>query len=390
MTQPRRPKGTGSIRVRGAKFEATYSFTDQDGNRRRRSSTFDTKTDARRWLTERQADISVRDGVVNTSGEDLTTSEFLFVWLEGLTDHLSPKTVTWYRWAATKHIIPALGHLPIAEVSTAHIDRLLSELSDHAKGETLRAVRVTIGKAMKEAVRTGLVGVNPADSAQTPRVAKRDATIDVWNPEEIAAFIDAVADDRLAALWRTATMTGLRRSEVCGLQWRDIDLEGEALVVRRAIVVDVGKPVVKEPKTARSSRTVDLDGDTAQALSAWRRRQITERLRAGEAWNDGDWVFTDPLGVPLNPEWVGKRFKRLVGDHQLRPITMRQLRHSHATALLRAGVHPKVVQERLGHSSIVITLDIYSSVLPTMQREAVDRLMAIVDPVRPGQSDSAG
>ncbi|MDH3189060.1 MAG: site-specific integrase [Acidimicrobiia bacterium] len=212
----------------------------------------------------------------------------------------------------------------------------------------------------------------------------------VWNPEEIAAFIDAVADDRLAALWRTATMTGLRRSEVCGLQWRDIDLEGEALVVRRAIVVDVGKPIVKEPKTARSRRTVDLDGGTAQALSTWRLKQIAERLRAGEAWNDGDWVFTDPLGNPLNPEWVGKRFKRLVGDNQLRPITMRQLRHSHATALLRAGVHPKVVQERLGHSSIVITLDIYSSVLPTMQREAVDRLMAIVGPVPRGQSDSAG
>lgn len=390
MAQPRRPKGTGSIRRRGSRFEATYSFTDQDGNRRRRSSTFDTKTDARRWLTERQADISGRDGVVDITGEDLTTSEFLLSWLKGLADQLSPKTVTWYQWAATKHIIPALGHLPVAEVSTAHIDRLLSELSDHAKGETLRAVRVTIGKAMKEAVRTGLVAVNPVDSAQTPRVAKGDATIDVWNPEEIAAFIDAVADDRLAALWRIATMTGLRRSEVCGLQWRDIDIEGETLVVRRAVVVDVGKPVVKEPKTARSSRTVDLDSATTQAISAWRRQQVAERLRAGEAWNDGDWVFTDPLGIPLNPEWVGKRFKRLVSDHQLRPITMRQLRHSHATALLRAGVHPKVVQERLGHSSIVITLDIYSSVLPTMQREAVDRLMAIIDPVRPSQSDSAG
>ena len=97
-----------------------------------------------------------------------------------------------------------------------------------------------------------------------------------------------------------------------------------------------------------------------------------------------------PSETLSNPEWVGKRFKRLLSDHQLRPMTMRRLRHSHATALLRAGVHPKVVQERLGHSSIVITLDIYSSVLPTMQREAVDRLMAIIDPAAPGQSDSAG
>lgn len=114
-------------------------------------------------------------------------------------------------------------------------------------------------------------------------------------------------------------------------------------------------------------------------LKEWRKRQLEERLRAGEAWESGDWVFTDQLGRPVNPDWVGKRFRRLLADTDLPSITMRQLRHTHATALLRAGVHPKVVQERLGHSSIGVTLDIYSSVLPTMQREAVERLVGIID-----------
>jgi integrase len=118
---------------------------------------------------------------------------------------------------------------------------------------------------------------------------------------------------------------------------------------------------------------------TVVALKEWRRCQLEERLRAGEAWEIGEWVFTDELGKPVNPEWVGKKFRRLVATTSLPSTTMRQLRHSHATALLRAGVHPKVVQERFGHSSIGVTLDIYSSVLPTMQRDAVERLIALID-----------
>jgi integrase len=192
-------------------------------------------------------------------------------------------------------------------------------------------------------------------------------------------FLTISSGDRLAALWRTTAMTGLRRSEVCGLQWRDIDLDGGVLSVRRAVVMVRGRPHVKEPKTARSRRSVDLDARTVASLKDWRRRQLEDRLRAGEAWQVGDWVFTNELGELVNPEWVGKRFRRLIAGTDLPTITMRQLRHSHATALLRAGVHPKVVQERLGHASIGVTLDIYSSVLPTMQREAVERLVDLIE-----------
>ena len=174
-------------------------------------------------------------------------------------------------------------------------------------------------------------------------------------------------------------MTGLRRSEVCGLQWSDVDLDGGVLSVGRAVVVARGRPHVKEPKTAKSRRSVDLDDGTVAGLRDWRRHQLEERLRAGGAWNAGDWIFTNQLGEPVNPEWVGKRFRKLTAGDELPTITMRQLRHSHATALLRAGVHPKVVQERLGHASIGVTLDIYSSVLPTMQREAVERLVSLIE-----------
>jgi integrase len=215
--------------------------------------------------------------------------------------------------------------------------------------------------------------------ADRPKAQKTDATVIVWTPQEVGVFMRSVTGDRLAAMWRTAAMTGMRRSEICGLYWADLDLEQGALSVRRAVVVVEGHPHVKSPKTAKSRRTVELDMGTVVALKEWRRCQLEERLRAGEAWEIGEWVFTDELGQPVNPEWVGKKFRRLVATTSLPSITMRQLRHSHATALLRAGVHPKVVQERLGHSSIGVTLDIYSSVLPTMQREAVERLIALID-----------
>lgn len=169
-------------------------------------------------------------------------------------------------------------------------------------------------------------------------------------------------------------MTGLRRSEVCGVQWSDLDLEGGRLSVRRAVVIVDGMPHVKPPKTARSRRTVELDSQTMGVLRDHRKRQLEERLKAGTAWTPGDWCFTNEIVRPLRLDWVGRRFSALVAGTDLPPIAMRQLRRSHATALLAAGEHPKIVQERLGHSSISITLDTYSAVLPNMQRDAVERL----------------
>lgn len=121
-------------------------------------------------------------------------------------------------------------------------------------------------------------------------------------------------------------------------------------------------------------RTVELDDATVVVLRHWRRRQLKDRLRAGAAWEAGDWVFTNEVGVPVHPDSLSRWFDDLAKSATLPRITLRQLRHSHATALLSAGVHPKGVQERLGHSSITVTLDIYSAVLPNMQRDAVARL----------------
>ncbi len=243
---------------------------------------------------------------------------------------------------------------------------------------SVRRLQVTLHKALHAAVRKGLLQVNPADLADKPKIPPRDVTEDVWSPETTAQFLEATAEDRLYPLWRLAAWTGLRRSELAGVQWGDLDLDTAMLSVKRARTQVDGKPVVKGPKTASSRRVVDLDSETVAVMRRWKIAQMEERLRAGSAWEPGEWCFTDEIGAPWRPDALTRVFVSRVKSLGLPPTDVKGLRHAHATALLRAGAHPKVVQERLGHSSISVTMDIYSSVLPGMQREAAERLSAMM------------
>ncbi len=381
----RRERGTGSIREWKGRQQARYSFIDGQGKRRERSKLFETKTAAREWLTERLAEVNA--GQVTDAGS-LTVGQYLEEWLGSLgLQQLEAATLSWYRSAALRHIIPALGATRLDKLTATRIEGFLADKADHGRLDgtgglgpaSVRRLQVTLHKALDSAVRKGLLRINPADLADKPKLPPRDVTEDVWTPDQIAAFIDVSGEDRLGGVWHLAAMSGLRRSELCGLQWPDVDLEAGSLSVKRARVVVDGRTVTKPPKTVTSRRSIDLDAGTVSALRAWRKAQLEERLRAGEAWEPGEWVAADQLGRAINPEYVSRRFGEIVEAAGLPPITVKQLRHSHATALLAAGENPKLVQQRLGHSSISVTLDIYASVLPGHQREAIDRLAAMID-----------
>ncbi len=380
----RRPKGTGSIRERDGRIQARFSYIDAMGKRRQRSAMRDTRTEAREWLTERFAEAG--SGRIADAGS-LTVGDYLQDWLGSLgVQQLEAATISWYRSAVERHIVPALGNVKLAKLSAIQIERFLADKAKHGRLDgtgglgpaSVRRLQVTLHKSMKAAVRKGLLRVNPVDLADKPKVPARDVTEDVWAPEQMTAFLERTASDRLAALWRVACMTGLRRSELCGLQWPDIDLEAGALSVRRARTQVDGRPVVKGPKTASSRRVVDLDKGTIAALRRLKVAQAEERLRAGTAWEPGDWCFADQLGRPWRPDAITRSFIKAATAAGLPRTDIKGLRHAHATALLRAGVHPKVVQERLGHASIAVTMDTYSSVLPGMQREAVERLASLM------------
>ncbi len=197
----------------------------------------------------------------------------------------------------------------------------------------------------------------------------------VWDASQLKAFLAHVADDRLAGLWILAATSGARRGELLGLRWRDVDLDAGRIHIRQTLAVTNGQPYISTPKTPRSRRSVSLDSGTVTALKAHRRRQLEEKLAGGPAWVDTGLVFVREDGSWLHPErGVSRLFTRHVRDAGLPPLSLHGLRHSYATIALGAGVHPKIVSERLGHSSIAITLDCYSSVLESVGEDEANRV----------------
>jgi integrase len=224
---------------------------------------------------------------------------------------------------------------------------------------------------LSAAVEWDLVRVNVADRAHPPRAENNPQ--DYWTPEQVGRFLEATADDRwgtLVLMWAT---TGCRRGELLGLCWPYVELDEARISIARTRTVIGGKVVWSEPKTKRSHRLIKLDSVTAAALRSWRARQSAERLVMGGHWgNDEDLVFVWPDGTPPNPEAITLRFKRLVEKAGLPKLTPKGLRHSFATAGLASGVPIKVISDRLGHSSIRITGDIYSHVIPELDATAAE------------------
>ena len=200
-----------------------------------------------------------------------------------------------------------------------------------------------------------------------------------WTASELRRFLACVQGDRLYAAWQLVALTGMRRGEALGLRWADLDLDGGWLSVRQTFVVVDNHIQVSRPKTARGCRRIALDHATIAALRAHHTAQAAERLAAGPAWPNTDLVFTCEDGTPLHPEHFRRQFDRHVARAGLPRIRLHDLRHTHATLALQAGVHPKVVSERLGHSTVAMTMDVYSYAVPALQQDAATTIANLLD-----------
>jgi len=254
----------------------------------------------------------------------------------------------------------------------------LNSKSRKLSAESVRNAHAVLRRALNDAVRWGAVSRNVALLADPPRARQDGHEMRTWSADELRAFLDHISKDRLSALWTLPATTGMRRGEAVGLRWSDIDLESARAQVRQTRVVTEGKVVVSEPKTARGRRSVALDSTTVAALKEHRRRQLEDRLAAGSAWQDAGLVFTREDGTLIAPDSLTQAFERHVRNAKLPTIRLHDLRHTHASLALAAGIPAKVVSERLGHSSIVITLDLYSHVSPALEEDAAERVAALV------------
>lgn len=225
-------------------------------------------------------------------------------------------------------------------------------------------------------MRLGLLARNPAEQANPPSPQRPD--LHVWTAEELRRFLASTREDRLAALWLLLATTGLRRGEALALRWSDVDLAAERLAIRRTLSSLGGRVEFGRPKTARSRRPIVLDPVTAGALEEHRRRQEQEQHDWGNGYQDSDLVFAREDGTPLRPDSVSRRFQQLAGDAGLPTIRVHDLRHTYATIALGAGTHPKIVAERLGHSTIAVTLDIYSHVIPSIEEQGARQIAAAI------------
>lgn len=314
------------------------------------------------------------------TGPQQKVGQFLSHWLEDVhKQSIRPRTYERYEEIVRLHLVPEIGHHHIQKLSPQNLQAFYKKkLEDGLSATTVISFHNLLHKALETAVRWNLLARNPCDLVSPPR--RKHFEIQPLSIQQIRQFLAVTRGHRQEALFILALATGMRRGELLGLKWQDIDLERGTLQVRRILTRIPGKLPGKgfeeaEPKTDKGRRSIVLPSFAVEALRQHRLRQREAKLKAGPAWRDHDYVFCTPIGTHLNPTRdvldVLKSFLKQAG---LPDIRFHDLRHSSATMLLGMKVHPKIVQEILGHSQIAITMDIYSHILPTMQEEAMNKL----------------
>ena len=372
----------------GVRWRVRVDMVDPEtGRRLRPQRTYKTRREAEAGLAHWRTEIEHGMAVI-PSGK--TVGEYLEFWLDSSARHrVRTTTFVSYQRLVRLYIIPTLGNVSIQKLSAAQIQALYSSLLTKGSRDgtslaprTVRYVHAILRRALKEALALGLVPRNVTEAVSPPKAPR--PPIKGWVMLDLRRFMAVAHDDGYSPLWLLAAHTGMRQGELLGLRWQDIDLDrGVCRVVQAVPTVHNGIEFTP-PKTASGRRTIALDNTCVVALREHRTRQNERRLATGAAWQDYDLVIPSTIGTPLNNSNVYHRFIKLTAEAGLPRIPFHGLRHTHATLLMQAGVHPKVVSERLGHADISLTLSTYSHVLPQMQEEAAAIFDVVMKDVKQG------
>lgn len=331
----------------------------------------------RDWL--RKTQLQVENGLT-LSGAQTSMAVFLNEWLILSETAVRPKTIDQYKQIVRQHIIPDLGLIKMKDLNPRQIQALYSKkMEGGASARTVLLIHAVLRRALNQALKLGVIGRNPALAVIRPKL--KHIEMKVLTDSQVRTLLSAATGDRFEVLYWLAVATGLRQGELLGLKWSDVDWVNRRLRIQRQVQRIRGGLVFSEPKTAAGRRVIALGAATIQALQKQQFFQVGRIHDIGSLWQDYDLIFPSSIGTPLDPSNLYHSFKQLLKKAGLPNIRFHDLRHTAATLMLQQGTHPKIVQERLGHSDIIMTLNTYSHVLPVMQDEVAEKLDELLTPI---------
>jgi integrase len=365
----------GSITKRGDSWTAVVDLPPDPTTGKRRQKRITART--KREVEAQAAELIQKANTGFVDAGKVTVREFFDHWLETTAPTLRAVTVRRYRDLVRLHIVGVIGNIPLAKLTTADVQRLYADRLKHLSPTTVRYIHAVLHHALDDAVKWNLLSRNVAHHVEPPKKARSEMR--VWSAEQVGCVLRAAADDPLEALWRLAIYTGMRRGELLAVKWADLDLDSEALFVQRSLSRGQTSRLEEgEPKSRSGRRRISLSPSIVESLKRHRVRQLEHRLAVGDVYDDCGYVFANETGSYLHTNTLYRRFHALVTRAGVPAVRFHDLRHTSATLLLAEGVHGKIVQERLGHANIAMTLDLYSHVTADMQRQAADVLEATV------------
>ncbi len=373
----RRGRGEGSVFQRAdGRWCAVVDLGWIDGRRARKSVYGRTRKEAHDRLMAAQR--AIGSGLL-PAPDRLTLEAYLTDWLAAAHPTIRASTFASYEAIVRVHLIPGIGRIPLVKLTVGDVERLLRAKSATALSpRRVAMIRGVLRRALTRAVKHRLIAANVAALADPPKQERHE--IHPLTPDQARVLLESIAGHRLEGLFTVALTTGLRSGELRALRWADIDLEARSLSVEAGLARIDGQWQRVPPKSAAGRRMVPLMDRTVTALREHRRRQLTDRLAAGSEWigNPWDLVFVSEVGTPLDSSNVVHAYQRALERAGLPRQRFHDARHSVATFWLAAGVPARVVADMLGHSQVSLTLNVYTHVLPTLRREAADRLDAIL------------
>ncbi|RJS61754.1 site-specific integrase [Bacillus sp. PK3_68] len=362
----------GSVKKDGNTWYYVLELGKVNGKRKQKKKRgFKTKKEAQNALIEAEHSL-LKNGIFSEPSKMLY-KDYLNNWLDDKKLIIKESTFKTYNWLIGRYIIPYLGHLEISKITPMDIQKFYNELinKDILSRENVQKIHSLINDSLNKAERWELVKRNVASLVDRPRAFKNE--LKVWDIEEVKSFLTAAQSSRYYIAFLLALTTGMRQGEILALRWKDLDFISNTVSIRQTLS-HTGNKIIPGAKTRSGLRSITLPLETMSALSKQKKIVQYEKRIADLIYNDHDLIVCTNVGTPCSPRNLLRSFYSLTKKANVTRIRFHDLRHTHATLLLKEGIHPKVVAERLGHSNIRITLDTYSHVLPTMQLETANKI----------------